>query len=403
MDLLVENHFGVGKKILRKINLTRLTDITSLDVLGIPVWTSFRSHVDLPEDNISVYNGKGFTRKSARLGAIMEAVERFSAEKPNSNLKTLVASVDDQVRNERNHLSPKDTPLCQETTYRNSQPLEWVRGKNLLNGKETWLPATAVFCPYTAPENTKSFGYWSSTGLASSFSKTTALIRALLELIERDHAAMSRFLEKETCVDLDRIASKPVKWLLEKFRKAGVNLVVKDITCNLDIPTFMASCDDPHTHNVNLLNSGFAAHWDPETALSKAILEAAQSRLTTLQGAREDLIRHTKRYGKRNYLRLRNDTLRYFFDASGPKSDLSRFNKPVFRSPRHALDGLLRLLDRNGFDRVLAADLTSDQTGIPVVRTIVPNLEIWDDYEYERKGPRLKKAVRNWLRRHEDS
>src|SRR5512136_1358882 len=59
--------------------ITRVAEITGLDRLGIPVFTSMRPKA--AEGAITVYNGKGFTAEEAEVSAIMEGVERFSAEK----------------------------------------------------------------------------------------------------------------------------------------------------------------------------------------------------------------------------------------------------------------------------------------------------------------------------------
>src|SRR5687768_14394794 len=60
--------------ICNKIGVTRISDITYLDKLYIPNYSSV-----LPgtEDSIWVYSGKGPTKIHAKVSAIMESVERF--------------------------------------------------------------------------------------------------------------------------------------------------------------------------------------------------------------------------------------------------------------------------------------------------------------------------------------
>src|SRR5215471_19400376 len=64
-----------------KAGITRLTDITPLDCVGIPTYMAVRPLVDCYHQNISVYNGKGLTKMQAKVSALMEAFERFSAER----------------------------------------------------------------------------------------------------------------------------------------------------------------------------------------------------------------------------------------------------------------------------------------------------------------------------------
>src|SRR6188472_3476533 len=60
----------------RDIGITRLADITDMDVLGIP---NFSAVLPGTEDYIWVYSGKGATRNHARASVIMESIERFSS------------------------------------------------------------------------------------------------------------------------------------------------------------------------------------------------------------------------------------------------------------------------------------------------------------------------------------
>lgn len=65
----------------KTIGVTRLADITHMDVLHIPNYSAV-----LPgtEDYIWVYNGKGQTRVDARASALMECIERYSSLPSNS-------------------------------------------------------------------------------------------------------------------------------------------------------------------------------------------------------------------------------------------------------------------------------------------------------------------------------
>src|SRR5271170_727210 len=60
------------------LGVTRLADITGLDRIGIPVYSSV---VPKSHDVLSVYNGKGARPADAQVGALMEAIERQTALK----------------------------------------------------------------------------------------------------------------------------------------------------------------------------------------------------------------------------------------------------------------------------------------------------------------------------------
>jgi ribosomal protein S12 methylthiotransferase accessory factor len=63
-----------------------------------------------------------------------------------------------------------------------------------------------------------------------------------------------------------------------------VRTLLRDVTSDVAVPTVLCSISDGA-----LVHLGVAAHPRAELALRAAIDEAAQSRLTDLQGAREDL------------------------------------------------------------------------------------------------------------------
>src|SRR4030095_13031505 len=64
--------------------ITRVSDITNLDVIGIPTYVAIRPEAcfatPLEEGRISIYNGKGFTKAQAKASALMEAFERRAGE-----------------------------------------------------------------------------------------------------------------------------------------------------------------------------------------------------------------------------------------------------------------------------------------------------------------------------------
>jgi thioglycine synthase len=57
----------------KKIGVTRLADITDMDVLRIP---NYSAVVPGTEDYIWVYSGKGPTKEHAMASALMESIER---------------------------------------------------------------------------------------------------------------------------------------------------------------------------------------------------------------------------------------------------------------------------------------------------------------------------------------
>src|SRR6478609_6614344 len=63
---------------LMEWGITRAADVTGLDTIGLPVYTSCRP----PGTVITVSAGKGLTKQAAKAGAILEGVELWAAEHP---------------------------------------------------------------------------------------------------------------------------------------------------------------------------------------------------------------------------------------------------------------------------------------------------------------------------------
>ena len=58
------------------IGVTRLADITDMDILRIP---NFSALLPGTEDYIWVYSGKGATKLDAKASALMESIERYAS------------------------------------------------------------------------------------------------------------------------------------------------------------------------------------------------------------------------------------------------------------------------------------------------------------------------------------
>ncbi|VVB72082.1 YcaO cyclodehydratase, ATP-ad Mg2+-binding [uncultured archaeon] len=120
----------------------------------------------------------------------------------------------------------------------------------------------------------------------------------------------------------------------------------------------------------------------------RALTEVAQSRLTQIHGAREDTIQADFRR-QIGYERTKRMNRRWF--ETSEKRSYSEIES--FDSDDFLLDikHMLQKLQAAGFDRVIVVDLTREEIGIPVVRVIVPGLEI-SAVDPERVGRRCRNA-----------
>ena len=181
----------------------------------------------------------------------------------------------------------------------------------------------------------------------------------------------------------------------KKFADAQVEVTVRDITSDIGIPTMAAVADDVLLKDPSLLTIGIGTHTSARIAVMRALTEVAQSRLTQIHGAREDttIADLRKKMGYDRAKRING----YWFKDNGttdykeiPSYDSDDFLKDI----QFVIDAL----NKQGLDRVIVVDLTREEIGIPVVRVVVPGLEVYA-MDPERRGERVKHAKDHRLSR----
>ena len=135
---------------------------------------------------------------------------------------------------------------------------------------------------------------------------------------------------------------------------------------------------------------GSGCHADRGVALSRALTEAAQTRLTYITGIRDDL-------SPAEYEAAPGDDIREaLLDALARETAPSLFAvTPSFASDDliEDLRWALRRLQTIGIEHVVAIDLTRPEIDIPVVRLVIPGLE-WDPHHPNyQPGPRAREAA----------
>lgn len=365
--------------------ITRIADITNLDRIGIPVFSGIRPTAG--EGAISVYNGKGATPVEAEVSAMMEGIERYSAECGGTSLITARYA---DLAGKENVLDPADLILPARAPA--DQPLPWVTGYDIAREEEILVPAHAVFHPL--PATAGRLFRTNTNGLASGNTLEEAIFHALMEVVERDAWSIVETL-RATGPEVTGIADGLAAELLEKFAAASIEVRIKDITSDIGIPTFAAVADDVLLKDPTLLTIGMGSHTNAEIAALRALTEVAQSRLTQIHGAREDTDTADIRK-KIGYERTKRLNRHWFAEAEGREiSTISSFDSDDFLTD---ITYTVSMLEKAGLDRVIAVDLTRPEIGIPVVRVIVPGLEV-SAMDQERVGARCRDARRNHISR----
>ena len=383
------------------IGITRLADITNMDILGIP---NFSAVLPGTEDYIWVYSGKGPTRMDAKASALMESIERYSSL-PSGNRNKMIQGSYKEVSKVSKILHPSNVVEPMILEYDDEMIMDFLSGYDLVNNERILIPAPLALFRYSPkPPAINPFAYHHTNGLASGNVLEEAICHSLCELIERDATSlaelnasalpynflrtMTKYLSdngleidpvdgtefvdddsKYPDVDISNIDFKPISNLVKKFNDAKIPLIIKDITSPIGVPTFNASSIEWITEDYGYLAEGHGTHPDARIALLRAITEVSQTRAANIQGARDDLRKIS--YGNSNS----DEKKTWQFMKSKNTIQFSDIKSFINDDILDDINFILSRLVSNGLKQVIVVDLTNPQIMIPVVRTIVPGLE----------------------------
>ncbi len=371
------------------IGVTRVANITDLDRVGIPVISTIRPSA--ADGAISVYSGKGTSSEQARISAIMESYERCLAERVgfNANISENIAAAEfiesPEVAGEEHLIvDPKSLLLAEPLVH--GSLVEWTQGFDLLSNEEVFVPSNAVYHPYNSPGMSARLFRSNTNGLAAGNVMEEALLHGMLEVIERDALSMAEF-NRNPGKELRLSEEDGVNYeLLSKFKAAGVEARLWVMIHDTPITTVVVATDDIQLRDPAMLVMGAGSHLDPAIAVSRALSEAAQSRLVQIHGAREDTAREefVRQIG---YDRMKRMNVFWYEDGSETIT-LKELEDLSASTPAKNIETVLNCL-RDVTDRVIAVDLSRSSIPIPVVRIIIPGFEQYT-LDRERLGKRIR-------------
>lgn len=354
------------KAFLPRYGITRVSRLTGLDNIGIPVWSAVTPNAR----SIVIHHGKGITDADAKVSATMEALERAIAGSPSiPTVTTTQAALELQGR----FVNILTCLIAQgQNDIADDEMLKWVQGRDVLSNAETWIPYEAVILDRT-PEVVR---FWqSSDGLASGNTLLEASLHGMLERIERDAETLWNIASAQqrltTCLDPRSLLDPVIDGLINKIENAGLELRLFDMTSDIGITCFVAFLGSTSIESRNDLRfidvtKGSGAHLDPARAAIRAITEAVQSRLTYISGARDDIYPET-------FERLLPQEIRDYFSAE-PNPVLHR-KTMGHGSLEEMFDSVLEHLRTAAIGSVIVVPLTPTDFPFSVVKVLVPDLE----------------------------
>jgi putative methanogenesis marker protein 1 len=208
-----------------------------------------------------------------------------------------------------------------------------------------------------------------------------------MEVIERD--AWSIFESKRLSkpqINCENTENEIIKNILAMFEEVGIHVKLVDLTADVEISTVAAVSDDTVLKDPALLTLGVGTHLDPEVAVIRALTEVAQSRATQIHGTREDTIRAVF-MRKAGYERMKRIN-RHWFSESEKSIDLNDIKDISGKSFKEDIETSKNIITKCGFNDIIYVDLTRPEIKIPVVRVLIPGMELYS-VDVDRAGKRL--------------
>lgn len=350
--------------LLTSMSITRVADVTHLDDIGLPVVQAVRPN----SRNLSVSQGKGVTKQLATVSALMEAIELWHVEEP--ILPTIWERIG--VMQRQLPYSVYDLNLSEHHLLHDALCLEWFPAQIAGTSKETYVPAAYIRLNFTIQKawQLPTFRI-SSNGLASGNVREEAILHGLYEVIERDALARAKTgALRPLSIDpttVDGVATAPI---LAQFQRAGATTEIHGLVGPTGIACFEVQLSSPSYPTVI---KGSGCHLDRDVALSRALTEAAQVRLSVISGARDD-IQH------RAYAEIRQMHRSVSTNKQPATVHFHQMPTEENQDLQADLNAVIKRVCAVGSCPPLIVDLTRPDFDIPVVFVVLPQFRMMEGH-----------------------
>jgi ribosomal protein S12 methylthiotransferase accessory factor len=238
--------------------------------------------LSLGHELLGAMGAAGYTKEQARLGALGELVERYSAAIFDS--RDLVFASEDELGSDARGLAAfgdvdpsaralADFPL---PPWRRDTKVHWVEAQSLTSGAKRFVPANLVYVPWTPGDGRQVFLPAYSTGQACHTDRDRAVLSGLCEVVERD-AFMISWLRKLELPEVRYLEDPELSELYRRhFAGCPLRMRVFDMTLDIELPSMICFAEG-RSNGKAFLAVGAATRPTAREATRKALLEAAQT------------------------------------------------------------------------------------------------------------------------------
>ncbi|WP_438486757.1 TOMM precursor leader peptide-binding protein [Streptomyces sp. S186] len=338
----------------------------------------------------SFSSGKGITAEHARVSALCEAVERYSGhyQGDEATVRATYSAVADRAVHpdavqlfhprqfaDRERWNAEHGPFHRvPEPFDESAEIDWTPVWSLTAGHHRLLPTASLY--YNAAHLPGGrFCVADSNGAAAGSSTEDAVVQGTLELVERDSVALWWYNRtRQPAVDLDAFDDAWADSMRRSHTALGRTVWALDLTGDLGIPVFAALSrrTTPGTEDVVM---GFGAHFDPRTALRRALTELNQMMPPVIGSRGTGGGYGTDDRAALHWWRTATVATQPYLlpdpgQAARTPDGFPRVARADLRDDVTALTGALR---ERGLE-MLVLDQTLPDIALPVVKVIVPGL-----------------------------
>ncbi|WP_394825529.1 YcaO-like family protein [Pendulispora albinea] len=348
--------------------------------------------------------GRSTHHDRAVVGALFEAMERYclSIYRQRDLVRASHAQLESAGRAAldpvtlSSHEKTRDPAVADALRH---APMAWTPGFSYRLRSDILVPAQSVYLPYVFNEGEPVLRDPLTTGAAAGLLMGSAVLRGLLEVIERDAIMVTHYRSlSPPRLDLDGRGGGELDWVIQNLRRYQLDLSLYDIRLDLPVPAVLAKIIDRSGVGPSMTVASKAA-FDVHDAVKGAIFEAACFRRpmrTRLARARQhattifgDLSRINS-LESRSYVWIQPEMIEYLEYLDRSPRGSTAFTDCSASTPAK-VRALIENVIRTGHDLIVVDVTTSDVAtfGATVVKTIVPGLQ----------PMHLDEQYRTWTRR----
>ncbi len=327
--------------------------------LDIPVFFSYCGRDAAVLTGTRKQMGKGAAPEQAEASAVMELAERFSFFSFTSNPDNFVTARYPEVKDRALPFEAIARSVHDETADLDAArrifeglALQWTPAYNLSTQKEVLVPFSWFYA-------INAFN-----GPSAGNCVEEALSQGICEVVERHTSSLvSHSRLNLPAIDLDSVEDPVIEEMIDKYRRAGVQLFATDFTLDMGIPTVGLLAYDPTTFpdkSEIVWTAGTTPN--PQKALSRALTEVAQLAGDFNSGSNyvaSGLPKFT-RLEQADFITHPAETV-----SIGSLPDISDDNIRV------EVENCLQALSQNGME-VLVIDTRHPALQVPAFYTIIP-------------------------------